>query len=222
MVTGSLQVSRTCSVHATTRNRFPALPLCARYYGECHALVFCVDSADRGRLEEAKAALDRALGELAWVCCSCRPGCCGVCRSNVASPSCAGSLLLQPPSATRHHPVNLQGTGTCTARRCWCCATNTTAKGQQHPRVRCSLVFHPICSCMLATQHHLDAAPTLGRPLPVSASAAAAVAEVAEALGIGKLADAGRATSVQAITAKTGEGVKPAVQVRWHIIRLCG
>ncbi len=45
------------------------------------------------------------------------------------------------------------------------------------------------------------------------ASAAAAAAEVAEALGIGKLADAGRATSVQAITAKTGEGVKPAVQV---------
>ena len=41
----------------------------------------------------------------------------------------------------------------------------------------------------------------------------AAAAEVAEALGIGKLADAGRATSVQAITAKTGEGVKPAVQV---------
>lgn len=69
MVTDRLQASRTRSVLSTARTRLPALPLFARYYGECHALVFCVDSADRGRLEEAKAALDRALGELPWVCC---------------------------------------------------------------------------------------------------------------------------------------------------------
>lgn len=35
----------------------------SKYYGECHALVFVVDAADRSRLEEAKAAMDRALGE---------------------------------------------------------------------------------------------------------------------------------------------------------------
>lgn len=34
----------------------------SKYYGECHALVFVVDAADRQRLEEAKLALDRALG----------------------------------------------------------------------------------------------------------------------------------------------------------------
>ena len=34
----------------------------SKYYGECHALVFVVDAADRQRLDEAKAALDRALG----------------------------------------------------------------------------------------------------------------------------------------------------------------
>ena len=34
----------------------------SKYYAECHALVFVVDAADRGRLEEAKAAMERALG----------------------------------------------------------------------------------------------------------------------------------------------------------------
>jgi hypothetical protein len=33
-----------------------------KYYGECHALVFVVDAADNRRFDEAKAALDRALG----------------------------------------------------------------------------------------------------------------------------------------------------------------
>ncbi|KAI3433347.1 hypothetical protein D9Q98_003165 [Chlorella vulgaris] len=35
----------------------------SKYYGECHAVVFVVDGADRGRFEEAKAALDRALAD---------------------------------------------------------------------------------------------------------------------------------------------------------------
>ncbi|KAI7839059.1 hypothetical protein COHA_007201 [Chlorella ohadii] len=95
----------------------------SKYYAECHALVFCVDAADGGRLDEAKAALDRALGD----------------RDLYGAP-----LLV------------------------------------------------------LCNKHDCEGA--------------ASPAEVAEALGIGKLADAGRATSVQAITAKTGEGVKPAVQ----------
>lgn len=34
----------------------------SKYYGECHALVFLVDAADRQRFDEAKLALDRALG----------------------------------------------------------------------------------------------------------------------------------------------------------------
>lgn len=34
-----------------------------KYYGECHALMYVVDASDRGRLEEAKGCLDRALGE---------------------------------------------------------------------------------------------------------------------------------------------------------------
>lgn len=33
-----------------------------KYYGESHALVFVVDAAARARLDEAKAALERALG----------------------------------------------------------------------------------------------------------------------------------------------------------------
>lgn len=33
-----------------------------KYYSDCHALVFVVDCADSGRFEEAKHALDRALG----------------------------------------------------------------------------------------------------------------------------------------------------------------
>ena len=35
----------------------------SKYYGECHGLVFVVDAADGGRLDEAKLALERALGE---------------------------------------------------------------------------------------------------------------------------------------------------------------
>ena len=31
--------------------------------GECHALMYVVDATDRARLDEAKACLDRALGE---------------------------------------------------------------------------------------------------------------------------------------------------------------
>ena len=55
-----------------------------------------------------------------------------------------------------------------------------------------------------------------GAPLLVLANkhdceGAATPAEVAEAFGLGKLPDA-RASSVQAVTARTGEGVKHAVQ----------
>lgn len=33
-----------------------------KYYGDAHAVLYVVDATDRGRLEEAKACLDRALG----------------------------------------------------------------------------------------------------------------------------------------------------------------
>lgn len=33
-----------------------------KYYSDCHALVFVIDCTDSGRFEEAKHALDRALG----------------------------------------------------------------------------------------------------------------------------------------------------------------
>lgn len=94
----------------------------SKYYGECHALLFCVDAADRGRLEEAKAALDRALGD----------------RDLYGAP-----LLV------------------------------------------------------LANKQDVEGA--------------ASPAELAEAFGLGRL-DGGRPCSVQAVTARTGEGVKPAVQ----------
>lgn len=94
----------------------------SKYYGECHALVFCVDAADRGRLEEAKAALDRALGD----------------RDLYGAP-----LLV------------------------------------------------------LANKQDVGGAASPG--------------ELADAFGLGRL-DGGRACSVQAVTARTGEGVKPAVQ----------
>ncbi len=56
-----------------------------------------------------------------------------------------------------------------------------------------------------------------GAPLLVLANkqdveGAASPAELAEAFGLGRL-DGGRPCSVQAVTARTGEGVKPAVQV---------
>ncbi|KAL4431203.1 hypothetical protein ABPG75_006459 [Micractinium tetrahymenae] len=94
----------------------------SKYYGECHALVFCVDAADRGRLEEAKAALDRALGD----------------RDLYGAP-----LLV------------------------------------------------------LANKHDVEGA--------------ASPAELAEVFGLGRL-DGRRPSSIQAVTARTGEGVKPAVQ----------
>jgi ADP-ribosylation factor related protein 1 len=76
-----------------------------------------------------------------------------------------------------------------------------------------------------AAQRHLLAAPIwspaadrdlYGAPLLVLANkhdvdGAASPAELAEVLGISQL-DGGRASSVQAVTARTGEGVKPAVQ----------
>lgn len=65
-----LALLSTCisCVHVTSLN----LPY--RYYGECHAVVFCVDASDRGRLEEAKLALDRALGALCCVAMCCLLG----------------------------------------------------------------------------------------------------------------------------------------------------
>lgn len=95
----------------------------SKYYGECHALVFVVDAADRGRLAEAKAALERALAD-----------------------------------------------------------------------------------------RDLYAAPLLVLSNKQDVEGAASPAELADLFGLNRLSDGGRACSVQAVTARTGEGVKPAVQ----------
>lgn len=66
-------------------------------------------------------------------------------------------------------------------------------------------------ACAPAGDRDLYGAPLLVLANKHDCEGAASPAEVAEVFGVGKLPDA-RACSVQAVTARTGEGVKPAVQ----------
>ena len=125
-----------CKLFAT-----PDLPA-ACCPAECHALVFCVDAADRERFEEAKAALDRTLGVRSTL--RSDPGLVPA----IERIHCKGAATLQrrPPQPCcrrsqpaalclhNHHTPSptlpLQEIATCMAPPSWCWPTSTTAKGR--------------------------------------------------------------------------------------------
>lgn len=144
--------------------------------------MFVVDGADRGRFEEAKAALDRALGE-------------------------------QQQTVLNGQPNILPGL------RCAALRVRAMTSGREILLKACCM---PLCAeqarpshlrlpCLPAADPDLYGAPLLVLANKHDVVGAASPADMAEVFGLVQLSEM-RPCSMQAVTARTGEGVKAAVQ----------
>ena len=202
----------------------------SKYYRECHALVFVVDASDRTRLDEAKLALDRALGALRCLLRraglrlrgampSLHPGRLGGRGIDACAGHAAAHAACLPPASALHcrhlrpHPYppgdrDLYGTPLLVLANKQDCEGAATPAGGRRWWFHAAAATQPHTPGRLVSHADCLSRGVLSLPLHTHHTHA----EVADALGLGKLPDASRAVNVLAVTAKTGEGVKPAMQ----------
>jgi ADP-ribosylation factor related protein 1 len=140
-----------------------------KYYGEAHALLFVVDSADPQRFDEARQELERALGE-----------------RSAAQPRRADARRVASPVQSSAAQYKSQAGAAC-----------------HQPRLPC----RPYPG---AGSRELHGAPLLVAANKQDLPGAAPPAELAERLGVGSYDT--RACSVQAMSARSGDGLRAAVQ----------